>query len=197
MILACYDIARRPTTVMQRVDGMRNDMSQNVDPTNWFAIQNKPNGSKIAHRNLERQGFCVFAPLLELTQKRRGKFVTILQPLFHGYMFVQFDPETAPWRSINGTYGVSRLVSLDTNSKPTMIPPSLIAELILRCDKNGVFQDVLPLAQGDKVRITKGPFAEFTARVTRLSSQERVWVLLDIMGGETALRLPREILETA
>jgi transcriptional antiterminator RfaH len=176
---------------------MRNELPPKISTTNWFAAQIRPNGTKIAQRNLERQGFLVFAPLLELTHKRRGKFVTILQPLFHGYIFVQFDPDTAPWRSINGTYGVSRLISFRTENLPTMIPPSLIAELKLRCDKNGVYQAVSMLEPGDQVRITRGPFAEFSATVTRLSSQDRVWLLLDILGGQTAIRLPRDVLKTA
>jgi transcriptional antiterminator RfaH len=182
---------------MQRHSLTRFDMPSTINATNWFATQVRPNGAKIAARNLQRQGFPVFAPLLEHTQQRRGKFVSILQPLFNGYVFVQFDPNTAAWRSINGTYGVSRVVSFGIENRPIMVPPALIAELNLRCDENGIFHDAPALKPGDQVRITKGPFAKFAATVTRLSKQERVWVLLDMMGAQTSLRLPRVELEAA
>jgi len=83
-------------------------------------------------RNLHRQGFETFLPMQDVTQRHSTKFVQQRRPLFSGYMFVSFALDTAPWRKINSTVGVARLVSFDGQSKA--LPPDLIAGLMARCD---------------------------------------------------------------
>ena len=77
------------------------------DTLSWYIVQFKPNSHKIAVRNLQRQGFETFLPMHEVTRRTVVKFETVIRPLFAGYMFVACDPEKAPWRQINSTYGVS------------------------------------------------------------------------------------------
>ena len=64
----------------------------------WYLVQCKPNAAEIAVRNLKNQSFGTFLPLQEIT-KRNGKvFQRQIRPLFPGYLFVQVDPDQAPWR---------------------------------------------------------------------------------------------------
>mgnify|MGYP003877815797 CR=1 FL=1 len=72
----------------------------------------------------------------EVTRRTAAKFETVIRPLFAGYMFVACDPETAPWRQINSTYGVSRMLSFAQGLKP--MPAALIAGLRARCDGVGM-----------------------------------------------------------
>ena len=67
--------------------------------TSWFLAQLKPNCANIADRNLKRQGFKTFLPMEEETRQRNGKFVTSMQPLFPGYIFVAFDVARGFWRA--------------------------------------------------------------------------------------------------
>ena len=76
----------------------------------WFILQFKPNSHLLAKRNLHRQGFESFIPMLEITKHKYNRYVSELRPLFPGYMFVAFNPESGPWRQINCTTGVSKLV---------------------------------------------------------------------------------------
>ena len=154
------------------------------DPgTTWFLAQIKPNSYRIAERNLGRQGFRTFLPLQEETRRVRGRFTTQMRPLFPGYLFVAFDVERGGWRAVNSSYGVTRLVSL--GKEPTPVPPELISTLMLRCDREGKLMPPKLLAPGDEVIVTKGPFAEFVAKVDRIAPDRRVWVLMEIMGGAT------------
>lgn len=50
----------------------------------WFLAQFKPNSHKIAVRNLARQGFRTFLPMLEETRCARGRFTQQMRPLFPG-----------------------------------------------------------------------------------------------------------------
>ena len=53
----------------------------------WFLLQYKPNSHRLALRNLHRQGFETFLPMLAVTQRHSTKFVQQARPLFPGYMF--------------------------------------------------------------------------------------------------------------
>lgn len=158
-------------------------MTQADDSATWFLAQLKPNSHRIAERNLRRQGFTTFLPMQERTRSRNGKFTTSLEPLFPGYVFVAFDTARGGWRAINATYGVSRLVSL--GSAPAAVPRELVAHLMQRCDATGKLCPLQDLQQGDPVRFTSGPFADFVTRIEEIATDRRVWVLLELMGRPT------------
>jgi transcriptional antiterminator RfaH len=154
------------------------------DPgTSWFLAQLKPNYARIAEKNLKRQGFKTFLPLEEETRQRNGKFVTAMQPLFPGYIFVAFDVARGFWRTVNSTYGITRLVSF--GKEPTAVPMDLVSQLMLRCDAGGKLLPPNLLKPGDQVTLTKGPFADFLAEVEKITPDRRVWVLMEIMGAQT------------
>ena len=152
---------------------------------NWFLLQFKPNAHKLAERNLHRQGFETFLPLQEITDRKKTSFINNLKPLFPGYMFVAFDIQDAPWRKINNTKGVSKLVSF--NDYPEPVPIDLISGLILRCNESGKILPPKQLNKGDEVQLLNGPFANFITTVEEIDAQQRVWVLMKFMGRSTRI----------
>ena len=161
------------------------------DTNSWYIVQFKPNSHKIAVRNLQRQGFETFLPMHEVTRRTVVKFDTVIRPLFAGYMFVACDPKQAPWRQINSTYGIARMLGRGGEGL-TPMPEALIAGLRARCDSVG---KVLPLENfepGQSVEMHSGPFANFIATVEQMTSDARVWVLLDFMGKETRVQVERQ-----
>ena len=159
------------------------------DPNNWFAVQLRPNMRLIAERNLTRQGFASFAPTRLETLRRRGRLKTEARPLFPGYIFVQFDPQTARWQAINATQGVSRLIT-DGRLNPSPMPADFISDLLARCDPNGLLQSPEHLGSGDRVRILTGPFAGLVSRIDQMDQQERLHLLIQIMGRQVRATLP-------
>ena len=151
--------------------------------TSWFLAQMKPNCATIAKTNLQRQGFKTFLPLEERTTQRYGKFVSATSPLFPGYIFVAFDVASGFWRTVNSTYGITRLVSF--GKEPTAVPLDLVSQLMLRCDARGKLLPPKLLRPGDQVTLTRGPFANFVAEVEKIAPDRRVWVLMEIMGSQT------------
>jgi len=158
--------------------------------TTWFLAQLKPNCSQIADKNLLRQGFRTFLPMEEETRQRNGKFVIATRPLFPGYIFVAFDVARGLWRTVNSTYGITRLVSF--GKEPAPVPLDLISQLMLRCDTSGKLLPPKLLKPGDQVTLTKGPFTNFVAEVEKIAPDQRVWVLMDIMGGQTRVAVQAE-----
>ncbi len=153
----------------------------------WFLVQFKPNSHNVADRNLKRQGFETFLPLQETTRRQDSRFVSELRPLFPGYMFIRLDPETSPWRKVNSTHGVSRIVSF--SDVPAPVPATLVDALLTRCDDSGRLLANASLAAGDDIKVVDGPFAEFVGTVETIDAEKRVWLLLDFMGQTTRIRL--------
>lgn len=153
----------------------------------WYLIQFKPNSHRLAVQNLQRQGFETFLPMQEVARRKASRFVVDLRPLFPGYMFVSANAQAAPWHKIKCTLGVSRLVSFDGTLKP--LSSSLISHLMLRCDKEGKLLPPKTLKPGDNVELLAGPFARFVATVERIDAQQRVWLLMDLMGQTTKMHV--------
>ena len=157
------------------------------DTLSWYIVQFKPNSHKIAVRNLQRQGFETFLPMHEVTLRTAVKFETVIRPLFAGYMFVACDPEQAPWRQINSTYGISRMLSSKESPKP--MPEALITGLRARCDNLGKVVPLVNFEAGQSVEMHSGPFESFIATIEQMASDARVWVLLDFMGKATRVQV--------
>ena len=108
-------------------------------------------------------------------------------------MFIEFDRMKSDWHKINNTYGVSRLVTFDTvlNS----IPATIIDNLMNRCDSSGKLLPATKLKKGDQVKILKGPFANFIATVETYETDQRIWILIDLMGRKTKTQASVEDLQ--
>ncbi|MFD1508586.1 transcription termination/antitermination protein NusG [Lacimonas salitolerans] len=169
-------------------------MTSSFSDPSWFLAQLKPNCAQIAKKNLNRQGFKTFLPMEEQTRQRNGKFVTAKRPLFPGYIFVAFDAAKGLWRAVNSTYGITRLVSF--GKEPVAVPTDLVSQLIQRCDTSGNLLPPKLLEPGDQVVLTKAPFADFVAEVEKVAPDQRVWVLIEILGGQTRVSVPADQLRT-
>ena len=159
----------------------------------WFVIQLKPNSHHQAKKNLTRQGFDTFLPLHEITLRKASRFVKSTKPLFPGYMFVSFDKTEHKWQKITNTYGVSRLITFNSSLKS--IPSTFIDNLMKRYDSSGKLIPIIKMKKGDKVQILEGPFANFIATVEEYESDQRIWVLMDLMGRKTKMQTPSNALQ--
>ena len=159
----------------------------------WFVIQFKPNSHYQAKKNLNRQGFKTFLPLHEITSRKASRFVKSTKPLFPGYMFVSFNKTENKWHKIRNTYGVSRLITVNSSLKS--IPSTFIDSLMKRYDSSGKLIPIVEMKKGDKVEILEGPFANFIASVEKYESEQRIWILMDLMGRKTKLQTPLNALK--
>ena len=157
---------------------------------NWYLLQTKPNAYVTACENLRWQGFDVFLPLIIKTTKKKGKFLDIKTPLFPGYLFMGTSINPIPWKSVNGTRGISKAVTLDGLYR--RISPYIIEGLQRRCDEQGIFQSLHDIDVGDRVKIDKGPFAEFISTVDQIIEDQRAWVLIDLLERQTRAEISLE-----
>jgi len=158
----------------------------------WFILQFKSNSHYQAKKNLTRQGFEVFLPLHDTTSRKLSRFINTSKPLFPGYMFVRFNRAESEWHKINNTYGVSRLITF--NSILKSIPTSFVDSLMNRFDLSGKLLPIQKLKKGDQVKVLNGPFANFIAKVETYETDQRIWILMDLMGRKTKIQTPSKSL---
>ena len=158
----------------------------------WYLVQCKPNAAQIAVRNLENQSFGTFLPLQEIT-KRKGKiFQRQIRTLFPGYLFVQIAPDQGPWRQVNSTRGVARLVRL--GAEPSVVPNEIVEALMARCDKQSILRqksETQPsqFHAGNQAQVTQGPFSGFIATISDIGPNNRINILIEIMGQATKVEI--------
>jgi len=86
----------------------------------WFVVQTHRSKEGFAVQQLKNQGYQTFSPTFVKTVRRNRRFIQAKQTLFPGYVFVRFDPTDRNWRSINGTYGVNKLIM--SGNEPAALP---------------------------------------------------------------------------
>ena len=159
----------------------------------WFILQFKANSHHRATKNLNRQGFETFLPLHDITSRKASKFINTSQPLFPGYMFITFDRAESNWHKINNTYGVLRLITFNYILKP--VPATFINSLLGQCDSLGKLIHPEKFKKDDPVTVLNGPFANFIATIETYEKDQRIWVLMDLMGRKTKIQTSTDTLQ--
>jgi transcriptional antiterminator RfaH len=151
----------------------------------WYAVHTLPFAEARAESQLHRQGFRTFQPKRHKSVRHARRLSTIEAPFFPRYLFIVLDLTRHQWRSVNGTFGVSRLVM--RGDQPHPVPHGVVETLIASADARGILQLAGRLQVGGPVRLIAGPFAEQLAMLDELDDTGRVRVLLDILGRRVAI----------
>jgi transcriptional antiterminator RfaH len=162
----------------------------------WYVVYCQTRQEARADFNLRRQGFETWLPRLRQTRRHARRIDTVFVPLFPSYLFVSLDLDRQPWRSINGTYGVRRI--LCTNEHPSPVAKGFIETLQETVDENGLVaapKDTFKC--GDRVRLVASPFADMIGTLARLTDKDRVAVLLNVLGREVQALVSRRALMSA
>ncbi len=161
----------------------------------WCVIQTQPNKEYVAKTNLLQQGFEVYLPQIKKIRKHARKVDEVLTPLFPRYVFVGLDLARDAWRSLNGTRGVSYVLTGESH-KPSVVSADIIDSLRQQ-EEAGVLpvEGALALVAGDEVHILHGAFEGQTGIVQTWTDQQRVQILLKFLGRETHVSLPFSIVE--
>jgi transcription antitermination factor NusG len=131
----------------------------------WYVVRTLAQRERLAVQQLTNQGYRVFLPLHLKTRRHARKVETISAPLFPRYLFTILDRTRDRWRSINGTFGVERL--LMCAGEPQAVPDGLVESLILAADEGGTVRFDFALHEGQSVKVVAGPFADVIGRLDR------------------------------
>jgi transcriptional antiterminator RfaH len=159
----------------------------------WAAAQLQPQRDGLALHCLRQAGFETYAPRLREQRTAHGCKVTRTPLLFPGYLFVLIELQ---WHTARWAPGVVRLVMNGVG--PATVPDGVITDLKAR-ETGGLIE--LPRAPrfraGDRLRVTRGPFAGHVGLFAGMKPRERIEVLLAILGGSQRITLAADSVEPA
>jgi transcriptional antiterminator RfaH len=168
-----------------------------VSDRSWYVVHTQVNAEAKVTHNLVRQGFKVYMPRYLKRRSHARKIEKIAAPLFPRYLFVRIDVGTQRWRSIQSTFGVSRLVL--NGSDPAPVAQEVLDLLKSREDASGYVKlDQRPnFALGEKVRVLAGAFTENLGLFDGLADRDRIAILLDLLGRKVRVSIEADMVVAA
>lgn len=162
----------------------------------WYIVRTHARAENKAALNLERQGFPTYLPRY-LKRRRHARRVEIVPaPLFPRYLFVAIDVASQRWRSIQSTFGVAQLVC--NGDDPSAVSAAIVDELRKREDEKGYVQLTRRgFARGEKIRVVEGVFSACLGLFEGMTDNERVTVLLDLLGRKVRVIMDRDAVAAA
>ena len=151
---------------------------------NWYLIRTKPRQEKIAKQNLENQGYGTFCPIANINNQ--------LIFLFPGYLFVQLNEKTQNLSPINSTKGVSHFIKFGLNfaKVPTSVIEFIKTNQHITTEK---LKNLNKFKPGDKIQISDGAFKNCVAIFKCYKPNERVILLMNLLGNEQRISFKKEL----
>jgi transcriptional antiterminator RfaH len=163
----------------------------------WYVVHTQPNAELRADEHLRRQGYVTFLPKLLKRRRHARKTELVGRPLFPRYMFVQLDTASQGWHAVRSTYGVSNLVSGENG--PLAVHEGIVESLLDHRGEDGYFRpsSACKFIPGAAVRVVEGIFASACGFFEGMSDNERVLVLLEMLGRRVRVTLDAESVAAA
>ena len=151
----------------------------------WYLIKTKPRQEKTAILNLENQKYTSYCPIVIINHKQ--------VVLFPGYIFIHLDNKKEDWSPIRSTKGIVNFVRFGLNFAhvPDNVIEFIKANQLITKEK---FKNLNKFKPGDKVQITDGVFKNCVAIFKSFKSDERVILLMNILGQQQAINIKQESL---
>ena len=162
----------------------------------WYAVHTYSGHENKVKTNIERRAESlglkdkisrILVPVEEETRTRNGRRQSIKRKVFPGYLLIEMELNDSTWYLVKNTIGVTGFVS--SGNKPVPIQEREISNILESLE--GGARKVKPAWQkGEVVRVTSGPFAEFTGNIEDVNTdKEKVKVLISIFGRDTPVEL--------
>ena len=151
----------------------------------WYLLKTKPRQEKIALANLENQDYDTYCPYAKINNK--------IVVLFPGYLFIYLDETLENWTPIRSTKGVLNFVRFGLNYAKIS---NKIIDFIKTNELNTAIKakNITDFKFGDSIQITEGVFKNCVAIFKSLKSDERVILLMTIMGQQQTINIKKKSL---
>jgi transcriptional antiterminator NusG len=162
----------------------------------WYAVHTYSGHENKVMTNILRRAesmqlrdkiFDILVPTEAEIRSRAGKKTEVKRKVFPGYVLIDMILDDTTWYLVKSTTGVTGFVS--SGNKPVPLQEREI-KLILDSVKGNVPAPVIKFEKNDVVRVTSGPFTEFTGKIEEVNAdKEKLRVLISIFGRDTPVEL--------
>lgn len=183
-------------------------------PGDWYVVHTYAGYEQRVKDNLanrvealeaEDRVFEVVIPTEEVTEYKKGKKTTSQKKFLPGYVLVRMEMDDEVWGIVRHTPAVTGFVG-SPGTRPVPLPLREVASTLKLPDQyveeveaetagaEAVPEKVvaeIDLEVGETVRVTSGPFADFTGTIAEINlDQAKLKVLVSVFGRETPIELP-------
>ena len=161
----------------------------------WYVVHTHSRTEAKAVVNLRRQGYVTYLPRYLKLRRHARRSERVPVPLFPRYLFVRMDIDATPWRAIQSTVGVVHLIT--QNGRPAPVPEGVVQE-IRGCEgSNGMVEmaGLRVFRKGDRVQLLRGALAEHVGLFQEMVDDQRIIVLLDLLGRQNRVLVPADAIE--
>jgi transcriptional antiterminator NusG len=169
----------------------------NERPGDWFVIhtyagyENKVKAnllSRISSMNVEESVFEVVIPMEDVMEIKQGKKQIVQKKVFPGYLLCRMYLDDDSWYVVRNTPGVTGFVG--SGAKPTPLSTREVDRILQVKEDQKKLKPRLEFEENESVRVTSGPFANFTGSISEINvDQSKLKVLVNIFGRETPVEL--------
>ena len=166
-------------------------------PGDWYVIhtyagyENKVKAnlsSRISSMNVEDRVFEVVIPMEDVMEIKQGKKQVVQKKVFPGYLLCRMYLDDDSWYVVRNTPGVTGFVG--SGAKPTPLSTKEIDKILQVKPDQKKLKPRLEFEEQESVRVTSGPFANFTGSISEINvDQPKLKVLVNIFGRETPVEL--------
>jgi transcription termination/antitermination protein NusG len=167
-------------------------------PGDWYVIhtyagyENKVKAnlrSRISSMNVEDRIFEVVIPMEDVMEIKQGRKQVVQKKVFPGYLLCRMYLDDDSWYVVRNTPGVTGFVG--SGAKPTPLSDKEINRILqVKPEDKKKLRPRLEFEEQESVRVTSGPFANFTGTISEINvDQSKLKVLVNIFGRETPVEL--------
>ena len=158
----------------------------------WYVVRTAKNSERRVRDNILRLNKPCYLPLIGRDRRSGRRYGTAaeLEPMFPGYLFVSLVEgidNFHQFRSVPGAHGLIRF----GESTPAKLPNGFVECLQSDAVELAIAKN---FAQGDEVRVKHGAMHDLIGIIDERKGEDRVRLLMNVMGQQTRVEVDvREI----
>lgn len=165
-------------------------------PRHWYAIHTYSGHENKVMTNIQRRAESmnlthkvgqILVPTETETRTRNNKKVEVKRKVYPGYVMIEMELDDSTWYLVKSTTGVIGFIP--PGSKPVPLQEKEVRDLLSQ-EEAETPVTVVKFEKGEVVRVTSGPFTEFTGKIEEVhADKEKLRVLISIFGRDTPVEL--------
>ena len=145
--------------------------------------------SAVANAGLEHKFGQILVPTEQVTEMKMGKRSTSTKKFLPSYILVEMELDKETQNLVVSTPGITNFVG--GGGKPVPLRDDEVQRIVGQIDRSRTEESTdIPFQAGDPVKVTDGPFMDFSGTVSEVNLERRkVKVMVSIFGRPTPVEL--------
>lgn len=164
----------------------------------WYVVHTYSGHEQKAKRHLESAVITakmedmfgeIVVPTEQVTEMKEGKKNTSMRKFLPSYLLVEMEMDLDSRHLVTNCPGITNFVG--ASGRPQPLDEEEVGRIIGQMEKGPVMKsDDMPYSSGDAVKVTDGPFADFSGVVSEvIPERKKLKVMVSIFGRPTPVEL--------